>query len=198
MHLRWVAKSFGHQFGQIALTLVFLPYDAYISLDAIGRTLVRLFFTRTRLLEWQTASEAERNARTDLRSFYATMWIEPVLALLTLFYLLLRQPDDLSIVTPILVLWIGAPWIAWWISRPIEPAAPELTPGQLAFLRTIARKTWRFFETFVTAQDNWLPDNFQNGPRRSRFMDVADQHGIGVACQSGCLRFRLSLGRAID
>jgi hypothetical protein len=165
MPLRWVAKSFGHQFGQIALTLVFLPYDAYISLDAIGRTLVRLFFTRTRLLEWQTASEAERNARTDLRSFYATMWIEPVLALLTLFYLLLRQPDHLPIAAPILVLWLGAPWIAWWISRPIEPAAPELTPGQLAFLRTIARKTWRFFETFVTAQDNWLPpDNFQEQP----------------------------------
>src|SRR5204863_9181801 len=104
-------------------------------------------------LEWQTASEAERNARTDLASFYATMWIEPFLALLILFYLLLRQPEQLSIAAPILALWAGAPWIAWWISRPIEPAAPELTRSQLAFLRTTARKTWRFFETFVSAQD---------------------------------------------
>ena len=30
----------------------------------------------------------------------------------------------------------------------------------------IARRTWRFFETFVGDEDNWLPpDNFQNDPR---------------------------------
>ena len=32
----------------------------------------------------------------------------------------------------------------------------------MTFLRRTARKTWYFFETFVTAQENWLPpDNFQ-------------------------------------
>jgi hypothetical protein len=31
----------GRQLGQIFLTLAFLPYDAFISLDAIGRTLLR-------------------------------------------------------------------------------------------------------------------------------------------------------------
>ena len=42
---------------------------------------------------------------------------------------------------------------------------PELRPKQLAFLRRTARKTWRFFETFVTAQEHWLPpDNFQEEP----------------------------------
>ena len=41
----------------------------------------------------------------------------------------------------------------------------ELKPKQLAFLRRTARKTWRFFETFVTAQEHWLPpDNFQEEP----------------------------------
>ena len=35
----------------------------------------------------------------------------------------------------------------------------------MAFLRRTARKTWRFFETFVTAQEHWLPpDNFQEEP----------------------------------
>ncbi len=55
-----------------------------------------------------------------------------------------------------------APWIAWWISQPIESATPDLTAEQVTFLRRTARKTWYFFETFVTAQENWLPpDNFQ-------------------------------------
>jgi len=57
-HLRGLVGSFGRQLGQALLTFVFLPYDAFISLDAIGRTLVRLLFTHKRLLEWQTASDA--------------------------------------------------------------------------------------------------------------------------------------------
>ena len=35
----------------------------------------------------------------------------------------------------------------------------------MSFLRVIARRTWHFFDTFVTAQENWLPpDNFQENP----------------------------------
>ena len=33
-------------------------------------------------------------------------------------------------------------------------------------LRLAARRTWIFFERFVTAEDNWLPpDNFQEDPK---------------------------------
>ncbi len=67
LHLRGLVGSCGRQLGQALLTFVFLPYDAFISLDAIGRTLVRLLFTRKRLLEWQTASDAERTARSGPR-----------------------------------------------------------------------------------------------------------------------------------
>ena len=81
MHLRGVAGSCGRQLGQIFLTLAFLPYDAFISLDAIGRTLLRLLVTHKRLLEWQTSSDSERTTRADLAGFYATMWIAPVVAL---------------------------------------------------------------------------------------------------------------------
>ncbi|HEX7233882.1 MAG TPA: glucoamylase family protein, partial [Nitrosospira sp.] len=37
--------------------------------------------------------------------------------------------------------------------------------AQVNFLRQVARRTWLFFETFVTPEDNWLPpDNFQEHP----------------------------------
>ena len=165
MHLREVAGSDGRQLGQIFLTLAFLPYDAFISLDAIGRTLLRLLVTHKRLLEWQTSSDSERTTRADLAGFYATMWIAPVVALATGFFLAAVQPAQLSLALPILGVWLAAPWIAWWISQPIESATPDLTAEQLTFLRRTARKTWHFFETFVTAQENWLPpDNFQEVP----------------------------------
>ncbi len=166
LHLHGLLGSAGRQLGQALLTFVFLPYDAYISLDAIGRTLVRLLFTRKRLLEWQTASDAERTARSGPVEFYATMWIAPVVALACGAFLALIQPSQLPLAAPMLSLWLASPWIAWRISQPIEPSGiPEFKPKQLAFLRRTARKTWRFFETFVTAQEHWLPpDNFQEEP----------------------------------
>ena len=165
LHLRGIAGSWGRQLGQALLTFVFLPYDAFISLDAIGRTLLRLLLTHKRLLEWQTAGDSERAACADLTAFYKTMWIAPVLALATGCFLVLMQPGQLALAAPILGLWLLAPWIAWRISQPIEPVVPVLQEEQLVFLRKAARKTWRYFETFVTAQENWLPpDNFQEEP----------------------------------
>ena len=166
LHLRGLAGSTGRQLGQALLTFVFLPYDAFISLDAVVRTLVRLLFTRKRLLEWQTAGDAERTARGGPVGFYATMWVAPVVALACGSFLAWVQPAQLPFAAPILALWLASPWIAWRISQPIGPSsAPDLEPNQVAFLRRTARKTWRFFETFVTAQEHWLPpDNFQEEP----------------------------------
>jgi len=165
MHLRESGNSAARQIGQIFLTLVFLPYDAFISLDAISRTLLRLLITRKRLLEWQTSSDTERTARTDLAGFFSTMWFAPLAALATGAALVLQEPGQVPMALPLLGLWLSAPWIAWWISQPISQPAPDLTDAQLAFLRRTARKTWHFFETFVTARENWLPpDNFQEVP----------------------------------
>jgi len=165
MHVRGVAGSCGRQLGQIFLTLAFLPYDAFISLDAVGRTLLRQLVTHRRLLEWQTSNDSEQAIRADLAGYLASMWIAPAVALLTGFLLVLLQPQQWPLALPILGAWLAAPWIAWWISKPIEAAAPNLAADQLAFLRLTARKTWHFFETFVSAQENWLPpDNFQEIP----------------------------------
>jgi cellobiose phosphorylase len=167
VHLRSVGNTLVHQLGQMGLTLVFLPYDAYMSLDAVFRTLLRMLITRKRLLEWQTASEAEDHARTDFAGFYATMWIAPAVAIVLLLFLSLQQPSQLPAAAPFLLVWLCAPGIGWWISLPIEPQTPEFSERQAAFLRRTARKTWRFFETFVTSEENWLPpDNFQEKPLR--------------------------------
>jgi hypothetical protein len=165
MHLRGEARAAGRQLGQIVLTLAFLPYDAFISLDAIGRTWLRLLVTHRRLLEWQTSSDSEQTTRASLAGFFATMWIAPIVGLAGGFSLAWLQPSLVPSTLPVLGLWLAAPWIAWRISQPIESATPALTAEQLTFLRRTARKTWRFFATYVTATENWLPpDNFQEVP----------------------------------
>src|SRR5690606_26587298 len=80
---------------------------------------------------------------------------------------LLIQPASWPLVLPFAVLWLSAPACAWWVSRP-RALAPELrvSATTAASLRYTARRTWRFFETFVTADDHMLPpDNFQETPR---------------------------------
>jgi len=165
IHLHGVCVSGSRQLGQIFLTLAFLAYDAFISIDAISKTLLRLLVTHKRLLEWQTSSDSERTLRADLADFYASMWVAPGLALAAGLFLGFRQPAQLALALPLLFVWLAAPWIAWWISQPIESVTPDLTPGQLTFLRGTARMTWHFFDTFVSALENWLPpDNFQDNP----------------------------------
>jgi cellobiose phosphorylase len=165
LHLRNVGQTLARQAGQAMLTVAFLPYDAGISLDAVTRTLWRLVFTRRHLLEWQTADDNECDDKDSLRSFYAAMWCAPLLALgtsATIFYL--GNPAS-WIVLGVLALWLVSPAVAWWISLPIEEKRVEYSPEQMHQLRKLARKTWNFFETFVTAGEHWLPpDNFQEYP----------------------------------
>ena len=165
LHLRISARAYGRQVGQLVVTLAFLPYDALISADAILRTLVRLVVTRRRLLEWRTSEDSEGMTRAGLGDFCRTMWVAPAMALTLGLLTAQLQPAALPAAASVLTLWLAAPWIAWWISRPIVSPGPGLSDSQRAFLHQTARRTWHYFDTFVTAGENWLPpDNFQEIP----------------------------------
>jgi cyclic beta-1,2-glucan synthetase len=160
-HLAAAAHASGRHFSQAAFTLACLPYEAFFSLDAILRTLWRLI-TRTRLLEWNPSGGSAYKRRAGLAATFRSMWIAPALSLAALIYLALARPSALAVAGPILAIWAASPAIAWWISRPLSRRAALLTGAQTDFLRTLARKTWMFFETFVGAEDHWLPpDNVQ-------------------------------------
>ena len=45
------------------------------------RTLVRLFVSRRKLLEWETAASTEQRLGTDLAHFVRAMWPGPALAI---------------------------------------------------------------------------------------------------------------------
>ncbi len=164
-HLAASVQSAGRRFAQSGLTLVCLPYEAYYSLDAVLRTLWRVRISHKRLLQWNPSSQANHSAAPSLGSAYATMWIGPVLAVGTAFYLAKWQPFALDIAAPVLLLWLLSPALTWWLSRPIASGKIELTPKQTLFLGKQARKIWAFFETWVGPDDNWLPpDNIQEHP----------------------------------
>jgi cellobiose phosphorylase len=163
--LKAAMRSFGRQFTQAAFTFVFLPFEAFYSLDAILRTITRLLFSHKRLLEWNISGSQDHTKRTDIIGVYQTMWISPVIALATLCYLAVSWPLTIAVVWPIPVLWFASPVIAWWFSQKLIYRNERLSAGQNLFLRNLSRKTWSFFEIFVGPDDHWLPpDNYQENP----------------------------------
>ncbi|MES2015317.1 MAG: glucoamylase family protein [Pseudomonadota bacterium] len=150
-------------FGHSLLTLAFLPYEAWFSLDAIGRALWRMLVSRRHLLEWRPSGIAE--ARGGMASEWRRMCFAPALALAATALLAWWRPEALAAAAPVLLLWACSPVIAWWISLPITRDTAQLKSPQTLFLQALARKTWSFFETYAGAEDNWLaPDNMQEHP----------------------------------
>ncbi len=68
------------------------------------------------------------------------------------------NPRALPAASPFILLWLSAPWFARWISLPEsrEENLP-LTPGETAEFRLYARRIWRFFSLFASAEDHFLP-----------------------------------------
>jgi cyclic beta-1,2-glucan synthetase len=151
--------------GQAALAVTFLADQAHTLVDAVARTLARLWGTRRNLLEWETAAATERRLGTGIWHFAATMWFSPALAVAATALIAAVRPGALLAASPILVAWFAAPVVAFWVSRPKPSVEEPLTSAERDALRGVARKTWLFFETFVGDEDNWLPpDNFQEIP----------------------------------
>ncbi len=151
--------------AQIALSFVFLPHQTWLMCDAIVRSLYRQLISRKKLLEWVTAAEAERSTQNDLGSFVKFMLPSLVLTFAALGLTVSLKPTALPVMGTLFVIWILSPLIAYWVSKPRPLELKLLGAEDTKFARLIARRTWRFFETFVGAEDNWLPpDNFQEDP----------------------------------
>jgi cellobiose phosphorylase len=163
-HLHSSLRCASTHLCQAAFSLSCLPFEAWFSLDAILRTLWRMLVSR-RLLEWSVSSEADRKNGNGLADSWKMMWIAPAIAIAAVAWLTIARPTALLVAWPVWGLWVMAPSIAWWVSRPVLPRTARLTAEQKTFLRKVARKTWNFFETFVGPEDNWLPpDNYQEQP----------------------------------
>ena len=164
---RHLAGSFGlkAQLLQIMLLFIFLPYQALVNIKAITITLVRVLITRKKMLEWITSDDAEKMQSNTLRSYLQSMGFASLagLPLIASAYFFKLTLLPLSIL--IAILWFVSPVIAYMISRDSHIAKEELTSDNIENLRKIARRTWRYFEEYANAKNNYLaPDNYQEIP----------------------------------
>jgi cyclic beta-1,2-glucan synthetase len=166
-HLRALRHDVEIALLQSLLATTFLAHQAWLMSDAIVRTLYRLMISRRHLLEWVTAAQAQLTERLDLKGFYRRMSGSVALAFAAIAVVGWVDRGVLWVAMPFIVLWIAAPAVARRISvSPLVAGRVSVSADDALSLRIVARRTWRYFETFVTSLDNHLPpDNFQEDPQ---------------------------------
>ncbi|OAI13494.1 MULTISPECIES: GH36-type glycosyl hydrolase domain-containing protein [Methylomonas] len=166
-HLRGTGENVAWALCNSLVALTLLAQQAWLMADAISTTLVRLFITRRKLLKWVTALQAKAGAGHALKNLirplsHSSSVVFGAGALVVVF-----NPDAIVAAAPFLLLWWLAPVVARALSLPPKiDSAEVLLPADSARLRCHGRRIWRFFTTFVTAEEHFLPpDNFQEDPR---------------------------------
>jgi cyclic beta-1,2-glucan synthetase len=164
---------------QLALAVITLPHQAWVSTDAIVRTLGRLLVTKRHLLEWQTASQTERTTKNSLRDVWRRMLPAEALTLVIAGLVALSvwqrmtagftigpaAGPTLVVALPLILLWAVSPLIAHALSAPAIRRELRLGANERDRALRYALYHWRFFERFVNEQTQWLaPDNFQEDP----------------------------------
>src|SRR5579875_1693766 len=103
----------------IALNIAFLAHQTLVDLDAIIRTIVRSTITHTRLLEWETATEAELGLRKRTPVDVYLQWM-PVLALCIAAGLAFH-PVAAPYASPFVAAWFFSKMISNWLNRSPHP-----------------------------------------------------------------------------
>lgn len=145
------------------LEISFLPHKAYLALKSIIKTIYRMNISKKHLLEWLTAEEAEKQAKTDLFSYYKFMCPNVILGILALVFGILAS-QTLGIIFGI--VWLLAPTFAWSISKDEKriSAIDKISKQDKEYLLEIGKKTWQYFKDNINEENNFLPpDNYQEG-----------------------------------
>ncbi|MFZ0967498.1 MAG: glucoamylase family protein [Candidatus Acidiferrales bacterium] len=141
--------------------LTFLCHQSLVTLDAVVRTIIRMTVTHRRMLNWETAAEAEFAAEKTSPVEVYLDWT-PLLSLGIAALIAAFRPFDLVVAAPFLLLWASSKSIARWIDKPRRSKRNSVAAGDQAMLRQATLRTWRFFREFSTAEENWLiPDIVQ-------------------------------------
>lgn len=142
------------------LHLVFLGQQALLAFDAVIRSLIRSIITGERLLEWETAAQAERRT-TGSGGIDRYLIITPFLSIAIAALIVLLASNKIAILwaAPILFLWAVANPVAMWLEHPPRERQ-KLALHDVEFLIRHALRVWRYFCEFGVERHNYLiPDN---------------------------------------
>ncbi|MBV8629577.1 MAG: glycosyl transferase, partial [Silvibacterium sp.] len=158
--VREALSTFASSFGFAILNLTFLPHHMLMSLDAIARSLGRQLLSGRRLLEWETAAQAETSRSRSTLDRY--LLLSPLIAVSLGVILAFTHLHSLYAAAPVLLLWAVAPLVAGWLNSLATQEEGPLSASDRHFLLVQALYIWRYFLEFADESNHWLiPDNVE-------------------------------------
>ncbi len=135
-----------------------LFHRAVINTDALIRSVWRMNISKRRMLEWTTASEADKINGSTLFGYLMHMKFSITAGILFVLF------SNAGIVRFLGIMFFISPFISILLSRPLHEKK-GITPKQKEIITAYCRDMWGFFSSEVTASQNWLvPDNVQFSP----------------------------------
>ncbi|HTB21807.1 MAG TPA: glucoamylase family protein [bacterium] len=165
-HWRFLAQELGTGLLKLFFSAALLPADAWLMVDAVARTLFRLFISRRRLLEWTSSAKLRKGMAETWPEFFALLSAGPAAGAALLMAACLIRPPAWPLAGAFSMLWLASPALGRFFSlrRPPRDLA-RLGEDASDTLHRVARRTWHYFETLVDASVHHLPpDNFQESP----------------------------------
>jgi len=154
----WVS-DFAAANAHLLMRLVCLPQQSMVTLDAIVRAAVRMAVTRHKLLEWETAAEAETSSRKKTSPVDLYLKATPWLTIVFGVFLAVDRWESFAVAWPLLLVWSGSDAFCNWLDQPLPEDGLRIGPRDEALLRSSALRTWRFFREFSNESENYLiPD----------------------------------------
>ena len=159
------------------ITILVLPFKAWVSLKSILKTLYRITISKKHLLEWMTSEEAEKNSSDSILSYFRMMIFNVIFSAIVI--LLCKNIFE----TILAVAWGLAPLCMCFISKEISEtkAKDKLNNEEILYITDVAKRTFNFFYDNINEQNNYLiPDNFQED-RKMLYVDRTSSTNIGLS-----------------
>src|SRR5262249_49954063 len=146
-----LAADFGIAQANLFMRIACLLHQSLVTLDAVVRSVVRMMVTHERLLEWETAAEAEINCqkKSPVETY---LEITPWLSFCVGLFLAVDRPESFLVALPLLALWCLSKPISQWLNLPAQTGETKMEAKDEALLRKSALRTWRLFREFSTAE----------------------------------------------
>lgn len=147
--------------NKVAIEIVLIPYEAYLYVDAISRSLYRMLFSKKKLLDWITSEEVEKISKNDIKSYFKAFSKSYFIIITIIITNILFNDGVMLELLTFSIIWSFAPLLMYLLSKDTQVNDFKTINMEEDFYE-LSLKTWKFFDENLTKENNYLiPDNYQ-------------------------------------
>ena len=179
--------------SRVFIDLITMPYVAYMHLNAMFKSLYRMFISHKKLLNWMTAEDAQKTIGGKLinyiKAFEANYVTAILLVILTVFNF-----EYFYIGVLLIICFLIAPFVLYRVSK-VRVVHVTLDEDENKELTEIAKRTWNFFANLLNEENHYLiPDNYQLN-REAKVDSKTSPTDIGMSITSVISAYKLGFIR---